>query len=109
MRIIGLEEHYIFERAQALNVPIYLHPTVPPPSVYQTYYQGYPSSLIPAWGFNVDTGLHALRLIMKGLFDKYPKLKIILGHMGEVITFQLWRLDHWVTPELKRLSKSIGQ
>ena len=88
----------IFERAQALDVPIYLHPAVPTRSVVEAYYQEYlqefPSLLTAAWGFTVETATQAIRMVLSGAFDAYPNLKIILGHMGEGLPFLIWRLDH---------------
>lgn len=86
----------IFERAQALNVPIYLHPGEPPDAVRAAYYSGLsPQSAqvlaTSGWGWHVDTGLHALRLIAGGVFDEYPGLQIIVGHMGEALPFFLDR------------------
>jgi 5-carboxyvanillate decarboxylase len=82
----------IFERAEKLGVPIYIHPRMPSPDMIKPYlaYPGLPGAL---WGFAAETGLHAMRLICSGVFDKYPGLKIILGHLGEAIPFWLWRLD----------------
>ena len=88
----------IFERAQALDVPLYLHPAVPDPAVVEAYYQDYlqefPSLLTAAWGFTVETATQAIRMVLSGAFEAFPRLKIILGHMGEGLPFLLWRLDH---------------
>jgi predicted TIM-barrel fold metal-dependent hydrolase len=85
----------IFECAQALNVPIYLHPTIPHPDVLKAYFEGYQDLSMPAWGFAMDTCTHFLRLVFAGLFDAYPKLKMILGHLGEGLPFWIHRLnDH---------------
>ena len=86
----------IFERAARLEVPIYLHPTPPPPAVRDAYYGGLPPQFAQAlsmagWGWHVDTGLHALRLIVGGVFDEYPGLQMIVGHMGEALPFFLAR------------------
>ena len=87
----------IFERAQALDVPLYMHPAVPHPAVVEAYYkdyvQQYPSLLRAAWGFTVETATQGLRLVLSGVFDAYPGLKIILGHMGEGLPFYLWRIS----------------
>jgi predicted TIM-barrel fold metal-dependent hydrolase len=82
----------LFERAQALDVPIYIHPTDPPRAVIDTYYPGYPA-LVQAWGWQVETGTHLLRLMCGGVFDRYPRLQIIVGHMGELIPFHLKRIN----------------
>lgn len=82
----------IFEAAQALDLPLYLHPREPAPSLvgpfldYGLYFAGF--------GFAVETSLHAMRLIMCGVFDEFPKLRIVLGHMGEGLPFWLQRIDN---------------
>jgi uncharacterized protein len=86
----------IFERADRLSVPVYLHPTPPPPAVRDAYYAGLPPILgqtlsMAGWGWHVDTGLHVLRLICAGVLDEYPGLQIIVGHMGEALPFLLAR------------------
>jgi len=83
----------IFERAQALGVPIYLHPTLPHPDVVRAYFQGYEELARAGWGFAVDTSCHFLRIVFAGVFDAYPDLKIILGHLGEGLPFAMHRLD----------------
>ncbi|HEV3007855.1 MAG TPA: amidohydrolase family protein, partial [Burkholderiales bacterium] len=83
----------IFERAAALDVPIYLHPTVPHPDAMKSYFQGYEELARAGWGFAVDTSCHFLRLVFAGVFDAYPKLQIILGHLGEGLPFAMHRLD----------------
>lgn len=87
----------IFERAQALDVPLYLHPASPHPAVVEAYYQDYledfPSLLTAAWGFTVETATQGIRLVLSGVFDAYPEVKIILGHLGESLPFSLWRID----------------
>jgi 2,3-dihydroxybenzoate decarboxylase len=87
----------IFERAQALDVPIYLHPGIPHAAVTEAYYADHRRGDFPflsvAWGFTAETAIHAIRLIVSGVFDAYPRLKIVLGHLGETIPFTLWRCD----------------
>ncbi|MEN3367164.1 MAG: hypothetical protein V7606_4438 [Burkholderiales bacterium] len=83
----------IFERAAALDVPLYIHPSVPHPAVVDVYYKEYPALIRAGWGFGVETATQALRLILSGVFDTYPKLKIILGHLGEGLPFSLWRAN----------------
>ncbi len=87
----------ILERAEALDVPIYLHPRTPHPDVMKAYFQGQFALSQAAWGYSVETGTHALRMIVAGVFDRYPRLRIILGHLGENIPFALWRFDHSMT------------
>ncbi len=85
----------IFERAQALEVPIYLHPTLPHPDVVRAYFGGYEELARAGWGFMVDTSCHFLRIMFAGVFDAYPRLRIILGHLGEGLPFAMHRLhDH---------------
>ena len=88
----------IFERAQALDVPLYVHPAAPHSAVVDVYYKDYvkdfPAILNAAWGFTVETATQGIRLVLSGVFDAYPDLKIILGHMGEGLPFLLWRIDH---------------
>ncbi len=87
----------IFERAQALDVPIYVHPAFPHAAVIEAYYRDYasqyPELLGPALGFTVETKTQAIRLVLSGVFEAYPRLKIILGHLGEGLPFLLWRID----------------
>lgn len=81
----------IFEAAEALNAPIYLHPQTPPPAMIMPYVErGLESAIL---GFGAEAGLHALAIIRSGALDRFPKLKIILGHGGEALPFWLWRLD----------------
>ena len=87
----------IFEYAQALDVPVYLHPGPPNPAVIDAYYNDYvkkyPSLLTAAWGYTIETATAGLRMVLSGVFDTYPRLKIILGHLGEGLPFLLWRID----------------
>lgn len=87
----------IFACAEALDVPIYLHPSTPHPAVTEIYYQDYvkdfPMVVRPAWGFTVETATIAIRLVLSGIFAAHPRLKIVLGHFGETIPFLLWRID----------------
>jgi 2,3-dihydroxybenzoate decarboxylase len=87
----------IYERAQALDVPIYMHPAAPSKAVVEAYYKDYaedfPQILSAGWGYTVETATQGLRMVLSGVFDKYPRLKIILGHFGEGLPFLLWRVD----------------
>jgi predicted TIM-barrel fold metal-dependent hydrolase len=85
----------IFERAQELDVPIYLHPSQPHPMLMDSYFKGFEDLARPAWGFMVDASMHFLRILFSGAFDAFPRLKIILGHLGEGLPFAMDRLlDH---------------
>ena len=87
----------IFAKAEALDVPIYVHPSFPHPAVIDAYYRDYagefPELIGPALGFTVEAATQAIRLVISGLFERHPNLKIILGHLGEGIPFLLWRID----------------
>ncbi len=75
-----------------LDVPFYMHPRMQIKSRAQAY-EGHPWLMSAPWGFAVETSIHALRLCGSGLFDDFPKLRIILGHLGEHIPYDLWRID----------------
>jgi 2,3-dihydroxybenzoate decarboxylase len=80
-----------WERVEALQAPIYLHPADPP--VPYTTLAGHNALTRATWGWGVETGGHALRLIFHGTFDRFPKVKLLLGHLGETLPFLLWRFD----------------
>ena len=82
----------IFEAAEALDVPIYLHPQTPPREMVVPMIEAGLDGAI--FGFGVETGFHALRIITSGAFDRFPKLQIILGHMGEALPYWMYRLDY---------------
>jgi len=86
---------------ERLGVPFYLHPRDQLPSRRHAY-EGHPWLIGSPWGFAEETAIHALRLMGSGLFDDYPKLQIVIGHLGERIPYDLWRLDH-------RLAKVPGR
>jgi 2,3-dihydroxybenzoate decarboxylase len=92
----------IFEAAEALDVPVYLHPAGPSNGLIQPLLEKGLDGAI--FGFGVDTGLHALRLIVSGVFDRFPRLKLVLGHLGEALPFWSFRLDymHRATVAAKR-------
>lgn len=81
----------LWETLEELNVPLYIHPIFPviSPSVLE----GYPEITAAAWGWGFETGSHALRVILSGVFDRHPSANIILGHMGEGLPLTLTRLD----------------
>jgi len=91
----------------ALDVPFYLHPRNPLPGAIPAY-EGHNWLMGPNWAFHAETAVHALRLIGSGLFDEYPTLQIILGHLGEGIPAYLWRIDHrndWMKARHKYAAK----
>ena len=87
----------IYERAAALDVPIYIHPAYPHPAVVEAYYKEYldryPIFATAGWGFGVETATQGIRFVLSGVFEAYPKLQIILGHLGEGLPFYLWRIN----------------
>lgn len=88
----------LWEAAEGLGIPVYMHPGLPPKSIVDTYYGdlgpflGIPLSTA-LWGWHVDTGMHTVRLILRGVFDRFPKLQLVIGHMGEAIPFMLGRIE----------------
>jgi 2,3-dihydroxybenzoate decarboxylase len=82
-----------WKTVEDLGKPFYLHPRDPLP-INARAFQGFPWLGAPTWAFAVETSTHALRLLTSGLFDRYPRLQMILGHMGECIPFHIWRIDH---------------
>jgi len=95
----------ILERAERLNVPIYLHPGLPPKGVADIYYSGLPnhSGMSEAlacygWGWHSETALHVLRLLFAGIFDQYPRLQLIIGHMGEMLPMMMVRSERAFQP-----------
>jgi len=82
-----------WEVVEKLDVPFYLHPRNPL-SQHAKIYEGHGWLMGPTWAFGHETAVHALRLMGSGLFDKYPKLAIVLGHMGEGLPFSMWRVDN---------------
>lgn len=103
----------ILERAVALDVPIYIHPGVPPAPVREAYYSGFDPAVsymlaTSAWGWHAETAVHALRLILSGLFDRLPTLQIIIGHMGEMLPFMLDRTNNVLTPVAKHLQRPVS-
>lgn len=104
----------LFEAAESLDVPIYLHPGPPPDAVRKAYYSGLPGDLgfvlaTPGWGWHVETGMHCLRLMLGGVFDRFPKLKVIIGHLGEALPYYLARSDDFLARGSVRTPRRIGE
>ena len=78
---------------EKLDVPFYLHPRNPLPQ-HSKIYEGHSWLMGPSWAFGQETAVHALRLMASGLFDAHPRLKIVLGHLGEGLPYSIWRVDH---------------
>jgi hypothetical protein len=103
----------ILEAAEALDVPLYLHPTPPPQNLVDTAYTGnYPAEVAAAlattaWGWHIDTATHILRLVLSGALDRYPNLQLIIGHMGEALPFMLPRIE-FALSHVANLDRPIG-
>jgi len=101
----------ILERAEALGVPIYLHPTIPPQAVLDASFGGF-SPLVtdlfsgPGWGWHIETAIHVLRMVFSGTLDKHPRLKLIIGHMGEMLPVMLRRIDESSANDVDHLKRA---
>ncbi|HVB33571.1 MAG TPA: amidohydrolase family protein [Patescibacteria group bacterium] len=101
----------ILERAEALNVPIYVHPTRPPKAVIEASYAGFAPAVVDVfasygWGWHIETAVHVIRLAVGGVFDRFPKLQIIIGHLGEGLPFMLPRMAA-LKPVTKNLRRPV--
>ncbi|MCE0764171.1 amidohydrolase family protein [Pseudonocardia kujensis] len=89
----------ILAKAEELRVPIYLHPTMPPQEVIDASYSGNFSEQVGlvlaagAWGWHMETGNHLLRMVLAGVFDRFPDLQVMIGHLGEALPFMLPRIE----------------
>lgn len=104
----------ILECAVSLQVPIYLHPTVPPKAVVDASYGGFAAPVTAlfatgGWGWHIETAIHLLRMILGGVFDRYPRLQVVIGHLGEGIPFMLPRLDRNLPKEATKLERSLAE
>jgi predicted TIM-barrel fold metal-dependent hydrolase len=100
--------------AEALDVPIYIHPHLAPEPVRQAYYSDLPAG--PArvieqagWGWHSETAIHVLRLVVSGTLDRHPRLKLIIGHMGEMLPVMLDRIDSVFAQDIGHLKRKIGR
>ncbi len=103
----------VLAEAERLDVPIYLHPAPPPPDVFKAYFSGLPDGVgtalsMAGWGWHAENGLHSLRLVVAGVFDRFPKLQLIIGHMGENIPFSLARADERLSPAAPYLQRRVA-
>jgi 5-carboxyvanillate decarboxylase len=97
----------ILEAAESLGAPIYIHPRSPSPDVMKPY-MTYPALASAMLGFSHEVSLHALRMMCAGVFDKFPKLKILIGHLGETLPYWQWRIDnHWSRQPLAKKMKKL--
>ena len=106
----------LLARAEKLGVPLYLHPGAPSAEIRKTYYSyegSFPQRVAMglstfAWGWHYETALHVMRLAVSGALDRHPRLKIIVGHMGEALPFMLARCEHEFGSDLSYLSRSLS-
>ncbi|HXV92540.1 MAG TPA: amidohydrolase family protein [Pseudonocardia sp.] len=103
----------ILERASGLGVPVYLHPTPPPDAVTRAAYGGFAPKVVlalstAAWGWHVDTATHVLRLVLGGVFDRFPDLQVVIGHMGETLPFLLPRFDLALPTPVTGLARPVS-
>ena len=99
--------------AETLGAPIYLHPTVPHKPIADALYGGFSPTVSgilasSAWGWHIETAVHLLRLILGGVFDRHPKLQVVIGHMGEALPFMLPRMNRNLPPQVTKLERSMG-
>jgi uncharacterized protein len=104
----------LLARAEKLDVPIYIHPGMPPAGVRKAYYEGFSKNInfglaTFAWGWHYEVALHVMRLAVSGAMDKYPKLNFIIGHMGEGLPAMLARCEHQFRNELSFLSRPLAK
>jgi predicted TIM-barrel fold metal-dependent hydrolase len=104
----------VLEKAATLNVPLYLHPTIPSKAIQNAYYGGFDLNVnarfaTAGWGWHMETGIHLLRMILGGVFDRCPNLQIILGHWGEMIPFYLERINYVMTPVATNLQRPVAE
>ena len=104
----------LLARFETLDVPLYLHPAPPPEPVRRAYYDRLPGDAgmlmsIAGWGWHSETAIHVLRLVLSGTLDRHPKLKLIIGHMGEGLPAMFARCDQVFADEARnRLSRSVS-
>jgi predicted TIM-barrel fold metal-dependent hydrolase len=104
----------LLARAEELGVPLYLHPGIPPAPVRAAYYENLPHDLglrlaMAGFGWHAETAVHVLRLILSGTLETYPRLKLIIGHMGEMLPVMMARADQTVPPDQTQLPRTISQ
>ncbi|RFM26971.1 amidohydrolase [Deminuibacter soli] len=104
----------VLETAARLNVPIYIHPGFPGLNIQKDYYSGFSPLVETAfslygWGWHAEAGIQVIRMILSGIFDKYPNLQLIAGHWGEMVPFFLERLDMSMPKSLTKLEKNISE
>lgn len=103
----------VLATAERLGVPVYLHPAPPPPAVRAAYFSGLDPAVAgmlatAGWGWHAECGLHVLRMVVGGVFERFPELQVIVGHMGENLPFSLARADERLTPLATGLSATVA-
>ena len=104
----------LLAQAATLDVPIYIHPHFAPEAVRQAYFSGLEPSACriletAGWGWHSETALHVLRLVLSGALDRHPGLKLIIGHMGEMLPMMLARADDYIGRAVDHLRRPVGQ
>jgi predicted TIM-barrel fold metal-dependent hydrolase len=104
----------ILAKAVELDVPVYIHPHLAPDAVRQAYFGGLESGAArvleaAGWGWHSETAIHVLRLALSGTLDRFPKLKVVIGHMGEMLPVMLARIDDVFALDIDHLKRPIGQ
>lgn len=93
-----LDNRFFWPILESAEIPLYLHPTNPPKPVIDASYAGFAPMVTDMlagarWGWHIEAAIHVIRVMLAGVFDRYPKLQIVIGHMGEALPFMLQRLD----------------
>jgi uncharacterized protein len=104
----------VFQKLHDLKAPLYVHPFYAMPVVQKAYYSGFSPEVtaqfsLAGWGWHHEAGIQVLRLLLSGIFEKFPGLKLISGHWGEMVPFFLERLDDTIPPKVSGLSRSISE
>jgi predicted TIM-barrel fold metal-dependent hydrolase len=110
-----LDNHFFWpalEAAEALGVPVYLHPTQPPKAVTEVSFSGFSPEVdyvfsTVGWGWHIETAVHVVRMILGGVFDRFPNLQVIVGHMGEGLPFMLERMKTTLAQRLTKLERPV--
>ncbi len=104
----------VFETAETLGVPVYLHPTVPSQPVIDAYYSGFDPKVTArlsgaGMGWHIDVGIHCVRLILGGVFDRFPGLQVIVGHQFEALSWMAWRADYSFPTNETGLNRTVKE
>jgi uncharacterized protein len=104
----------LLAQAEALDVPIYIHPNLAPVAVREAYFAGLEPGAgrvleAAGWGWHAETAVHVLRLVLSGTLDRHPALKLIIGHMGEMLPMMLARADDVFAADIEHLNRPVGQ